>query len=624
MNSSLFKYQKQGFLVKHFGLKTKTLPVSINHVEPPCWWIGFNEQTFQILIHGLNIGLTEVAIDNPNITLNSIEAVENKNYLFLNLTILPDAVENEIEIKFTFERHNIFTINYPLLQRKQSAGSHAGFNAADTIYLLMPDRFCDGDSLINNKTGWKDKCNRSIFYARHGGNIAGIICKLDYLADLGITTLWSTPLLENNMPEYSYHGYACTNFYEVDKRYGTNDDYVLLSAECHKRGLKIIQDFVFNHCGSEHWFMHDMPTPDWFHNRKQFGYTNNRAAVLFDIHASNYDKDSMSNGWFVPTMPDFNQQNKFVENYLTQNSIWWTEIASLNGIRMDTQPYADKEMMSRWAKRMLDEYPNFNIVGEAWQQTPLHTYYWQKDAKNYDGYNSNFPAIFDFPLMFAINKSLNEVDSMYEGVGRLFDILAQDFIYADAAANVIFLDNHDTARTLSNVNLDIDKFKMAIAILLTMRGIPQIYYGDEILMDSEGGNDDGYKRKDFPGGWSTDKINYFTPEGRKENPAVEATFNYIKLLLHWRKSSNAIVNGQLMHFVPDGNVYVYFRYTEKDCVMVLVNNNLTKTFNVNTKKYAERMAGYKTGKNVATGEFYNNLYRINIPAKTVTIIELQK
>lgn len=602
----------------HLGLKSQT----IERIEPPFWWTGMTNPTLQLLVYGKNIALTEPEINFPGVEINEIYRTANQNYLFITINIKPDIPPGNFEIFFKKGRQSILTKSFELRQRKFDSASRKGFNPGDAVYLLMPDRFANGDTLNDDAEGMLEKANRTDPDGRHGGDIAGIIKYLDYIKDLGFTALWCNPLLENNNPFYSYHGYAITDFYNIDPRFGTNKDFVRLVSECSKRDIKVIMDVVLNHCSIYSWLMKDLPETSWIHSHDEYTRSNFRGTTIMDPHASNYDKELMLEGWFDSHMADLDHRNPYLANYLIQNAIWWIEYSGINGIRLDTQPYSDKKFVSEWASAIFNEYPKFNIVGEAWLQQESVTAYFQKDANNADGYNSNIPSVTDFPLYYAVNKAFNEKDGWSEGLARIYSVLSQDFLYSAPENNLVFTDNHDLTRFYSAMGSNLKKWKMGISFLLTTRGIPMVYYGTEILMTGEEPHGHGEIRKDFPGGWKGDLQNCFTSTGRskEQNDAL----NYLRTLLKWRKTSKAVTQGMLKHFIPENELYTYFRYTNEECVMVVMNNSINEMKALKTDRFTEIMKDYKYGKNVITGQTVNYFDAITLPPKSVLILELKK
>ncbi|MBN1198000.1 MAG: glycoside hydrolase family 13 protein [Bacteroidales bacterium] len=589
-------------------------------IEPPFWWIGFNYPELLLLVYGEAISGTTVDIRYPGIELISVDTVRNPNYLFVTLRISPETKPGSLPIRFRKGKTVVAETVYSLYGRNNSMELHQGFDPSDVIYLLMPDRFANGDTTNDNLPGMIQPVDRSDPNGRHGGDILGIINHLDYLKDLGVTSLWINPLLENNQEVYSYHGYSITNFYEIDPRFGTNQDYLKLSDEIHRRGMKLIMDMVFNHCGSNHWWMKDLPSPDWINEWPEYTHSNYRGGTVSDPYATPSDKETFVRGWFDKTMPDLNQHNPFLKNYLIQNSIWWIEYAGLDGIRQDTHPYPFKDMMAEWGKRVMDEYPDFNIVGECWLPYPASVAYWQKGARNRDGYNSNLPAVFDFPLYDALKVAFSEPDGWSKGILRLYDVLSQDFVYEDPSNIVLFADNHDINRYLDTQGDDIRKLKMAMAFILTTRGIPQIYYGTELLMTT--GEDEGHGsiRKDVMGGFPGDERNTFLQKGR--SPEEQDMYTWIQKVLHWRKGKEVIHSGQLRHFIPEDGIYTYFRYNETDTVMILLNNNDTVT-TFKTGRFSDFLPATAKGKEIITGIQLSDLSTLTLDPKSAQIIDLE-
>ncbi len=588
-------------------------------VEPAFWWIGMNNPELQLLVYAENIAESEVEIKYKGIELVKVNKVENPNYLFIDLKIQPDAKPGKFNIEFLKKNGKNDIVFYELKKRKKISEDYKGFDNSDVIYLIMPDRFSNGNPENDSHPDMLEKADRNNPDGRHGGDLQGIINHLDYISNLGVTAAWLTPFQENNRPKYSYHGYAISDFYKTDPRIGTNKDYVKFVEECHKRDLKVIMDVVLNHCDTTHWFIRDLPSQDWIHQFPEFTRSNFRTPVQLDPYASDFDKEKMLNGWFDRFMADLNHDNPFLLKYLIQNTIWWIESAGLNGIRLDTQPYSEKEHVATWAKSIFEEYPDFNIVGEAWLQKIAITAYWQKDANNVDGYNSNIPSVTDFPMHSAISQAFNENEGWAEGMARLYYILAQDFLYANPEMNLIFPDNHDLSRFYQNMQKDIRKYKMGLSFILTTRGIPMIYYGTEILMVGKEHAGHGYIRRDFPGGWPNDTINAFIPDGRTviQNEA----FDFLKNLLNWRKEKEVIQTGKLKQFVPENGIYVYFRYNENETVMIVLNNN-DEERSFETGRYNEVIKDYSKGYEIISKSELNDISNISISAKSAMIIEL--
>ncbi len=597
--------------------------VTLNRVEPPFWWAGMKNQKLQLMVFGKKISETRVSLQYPGVTVESVAQVVNPDYLFVDLMLSKEVIPGKFEILFTKEGKTVQKYQYELRQREPGSASRKGFNSSDVIYLITPDRFANGEPGNDAVAGMKEKPDRQDKNGRHGGDLRGIINHLDYLNDLGFTAVWLNPVLENNMTRTSYHGYSTTDFYRVDPRYGSNQEYLELSKELKKRGMKLIMDMIFNHCGSEHWWMENMPMKDWVNNYPDYKITTHRRTVNQDPHASEADRSAMVDGWFVPTMPDLNQRNPFMKNYLIQNSIWWIEYVGLEGIRQDTWPYPDKNMMAEWGKRVLEEYPHFNIVGEEWSMNHAIVSYWQKGKINVDGYVSYLPSLMDFPLQAAVSQALNEPeDGWGNGFIRIYESLSNDFQFPDPGNLTVFPDNHDMNRIFTQLNGNIPLVKMAAVFILTTRGIPQLYYGTEILMSSPGPRkEDGIIRSDFPGGWAGDAVNGFTGHGL--TPEQAGMKQYLKELMNWRKNSEVIHTGKLLHFAPQNGMYVYFRYNETSKVMVILNKN-KEAVTLDTQRFSEMMKGYKTGYDVLKKTKLTNLEKIQAEPLTATILELSE
>jgi len=592
----------------------------ISRVEPPFWWTGMKNPALQLMVYGQQISGAEVIADYPGVSLEAVTSVENPRYLFIDLRLDRHVKPGRVPLVFRKNGEIVATLEYPLLEREEHSAQREGFSACDVIYLLMPDRFANGDPGNDDIEGMKEGSDRNNPQGRHGGDIRGILNHLDYLAGMGFTALWTNPLLENDQPRTSYHGYAITDFYRVDPRFGTNEDYRTLGQKAKEKGIKLIMDMVLNHCGSEHWWMKDVPMKSWINFYPEYTPTNHRRTAQQDPYASRYDREYMTRGWFVPSMPDLNQQNPFLARYLIQNSIWWIEYAGLSGIRMDTYPYPDKDFMAEWCRSVLEEYPHFNIVGEEWSTNPVIVSYWQKGKKNHDGYRGNLPSLMDFPLQHALFRALTEDETFNTGLVALYEAMVNDAVYPDPGNLVIFADNHDMARFFMQVGQDTELMKLGMAYILTMRGIPQIMYGTEILMTHEEGDRHEFIRKDFPGGWPGDKVHAFTGRGLSKE-ALDFQ-QYMKTLLNWRKENEVIHHGNLTHFAPEKGVYVYFRYNNHQKIMVILNKNQEETL-LDTSRFIEATGSCTSGRNVITGETLSLTGTLTLPAKTPLILELE-
>jgi glycosidase len=560
-------------------LLTHMAIAQLERVEPPNWWIGFEDNTLQLLVKEPGISVYNPKIDYPGVSIAEVHKADSPNYLFIDLLILPTAKAGTFEITFSAKGKKKRSHTYELKNRIRPSEEFAGFDSSDVIYLITPDRFANGDPSNDIVKGLKEeKINRKDDYARHGGDIQGIVKHLDYIDKMGFTAIWSCPLLTNDMPRTSYHGYAITDLYQIDPRFGNLDDYLTLSKQASERGMKIIMDQVANHCGSEHWWMKDLPFGDWVNYQhpyklgEQTTYSNHRRTSNQDIYASEIDRREMADGWFTDSMPDLNQRNPFMAKYLIQNSIWWVETAELGGIRQDTYPYPDKQFMSDWAGAIMREYPNFSIVGEEWSYNPLLVGYWQRGAQNKDGYESNLRSSMDFPMQRQIFQAMTEDESWDTGLVKLYEGLANDFHYPSPSDLLIFPDNHDMDRIHTQMGEDMVLTQMALACVLTLPRIPQVYYGTEILMqNSAKPGDHGLIRTDFPGGWEGDSIDAFSGKGLREDQREMQEFS--RALLQFRKSSKAIHSGKTTHFAPMDGIYVLFRSVNDETVVMIINKN---------------------------------------------------
>lgn len=595
---------------------------SVDRVEPPNWWIGMKDPGLQIMVYGKNIGNLKPEIKYKGVTLVKASCPENKDYIFLDLTIGKSAKPGVVPILFFDGKRQVIKIDYPLLLRDAGSAERKGFNSSDVIYLITPDRFADGDPTNNDVEGLSEKSNRADKNGRHGGDIEGIRQHLDYIADLGFTAIWPNPVLENNMPRYSYHGYAITDFYKVDPRMGTNESYKSFCHEASQKGIKVIMDMIINHCGLEHWWMKNPPTKDWINNYgKPFIQTNHRKTVQMDPYAAPEDHDVFTKGWFEPKMPDLNPQNPYLGKYLIQNSIWWIEYAGLSGIRMDTYVYPDENYMSEWSEKVMNEYPHLNITGEVWHLNPAIVSHWQRGKSNANGYKSYLPSLFDFPLQNALHNALMSPDGGDSGWAILYETLAQDFQYPDPQNLVVFTDNHDMSRMYTQLKEDISKLKMAIAFTLTTRGIPELFYGDELLMNNPEKRDDGLIRSDFPGGWTGDKVNGFTGEGLTYQQ--KEIKDFIQRILLWRKGATEIQKGGLMHYVPENGVYVFFRYDKNKKVMVILNKNENPVL-LQLDRFRRMLGDYTKGKEIISAREIGLGDTLRLDQKGPYIIELVK
>ena len=554
-----------------FGWHSAVRAANIEKMAPTFWWAGMKNPELQILLYGKDIASSDVTISSQDVILKEVVKQANPNYLLLYVD-LSEAAPQTFNIVLKKGKKTT-TVPYELKQRTRKGEDIEGFTAQDVLYLIMPDRFANGDPSNDVVEGMlENKVDRNEQYARHGGDLKGIEDHLDYIADLGVTAIWLNPTQENDMPDGSYHGYAITDYYQIDRRFGNNGEFKQLVDKAHAKGLKVVMDMIFNHCGSENYLFKDRPSDDWFNFKSHFVPTSYKTASVQDIHAADYERKIATDGWFTQVMPDLNQRNRHVARYLIQSSIWWIEFAGINGIRQDTHPYADFDFMAEWCKEVLEEYPNFNIVGETWLNSNVLVSFWQKDSKLAAPRNSNLPTVMDFPLQGLMNKAFDEETTDWAGgLYWLYDYITQDLVYANPMNLLTFLDNHDTSRfyTREEQTKNITRYKQALLYLLTTRGIPQIYYGTEILMPGDKGEGDGTLRKDFPGGWTGDKTNCFTREGRTK--LQNEAFDYTRKLLNWRKGNEAVGKGTLKHFSIANGTYVYERKYGNQSAVIIMN-----------------------------------------------------
>jgi len=606
-----------------------TVTAQIDRIEPPNWWVGFKETKLQLLVKGNDISAFSPVIEYDGISIEKVHKAKSPNYLFIDLKINSDTKPGSFNIVFDAKGKKKIKYKYELKSRVKSAEEFQGFNSSDVIYLITPDRFANSNPDNDIVAGLKETAiNREDDYARHGGDIQGITEHLDYISEMGFTAIWSCPLLINDMDAYSYHGYAITDLYQIDPRFGTIQDYVDLSTTANQKGVKLIMDQVANHCGSEHWWMKDLPFSDWINYQANYEagkktiYSNHRRTTNQDIYAAKIDAVGMTDGWFVDSMPDLNQNNPFMATYLIQNSIWWIETAQLGGIRQDTYPYPDKIFMSNWAGAIMNEYPNFSIVGEEWSYNPLLVGYWQQGAKNHDGYESNLKSTMDFPMQRKIVEALKEEEKWDTGLVKIYEGLANDFHYPSPKDIMIFPDNHDMDRIYTQFNEDPLLTKMAMAYFLTLPRIPQLYYGTEILMqNSAKPGDHGLIRTDFPGGWKEDKISAFTGEGLTEEQL--SMQGYLKTLLQFRKQNKVIHEGKTIHFSPKDGVYVMFRKLDEEVVVLILNKN-NEPYELDLQRFKEMTLEDKELTNIFTSETLLWKNSIKLQKKGALILTTQK
>lgn len=606
----------------------QTLKAEQLRVEPEFWWADMVNPTLELMLHGDNIGSLQASLlTHSNINIIEQSTTENPNYLFIKLS-LKDAKAQTITLSLTKNKTQMHQFDYQIKQRRTGSSQRQGFDNSDVIYLITPDRFVNGDTSNDNHSSMLEKVNRADKDGRHGGDIQGIVNSLDYLQKLGVTQLWINPLLENNQQQYSYHGYSTTDHYKIDPRFGSNADYRRLSDAANDRGIGIIKDIIVNHIGSNHWWMKDIPSETWINGlvanqpieTSKLPFTTHRRTTVQDPYSAPSDLSNFIDGWFVDSMPDLNQTDEKLATYLIQNSIWWVEYANLSGIREDTYSYADKAFLTQWSKAIMAEYPKFNIVGEEWTSNPITVSYWQAGKNNQDGYVSYLPSLMDFPLYETMLKAFNNPESWDKGFIELYEMMANDVVYADPTNLVLFEGNHDTNRLFSLLDNNISRFKMAMAYTLTSNRIPQIFYGTEVLMQSPvEGRHDGAVRGDFPGGWPDDKSNAITQQGL--TPEQSDAHKYVSKLLNFRKTSSAIHSGKLVHYVPEDGTYVYFRVNNSETVMVVMNKNSEQVV-LDSKRFAAQLSGFLSATDVITAKTQTITPSITIAANSVLILRL--
>ncbi|MBP9016590.1 MAG: cyclomaltodextrinase N-terminal domain-containing protein [Paludibacteraceae bacterium] len=589
----------------------------VDHLEPTFWWTDMKQTQLQLMFHGQNIAKCDFTIQDKEITIIRKELTDNPNYVFLYIDLQKADAPRKFQIVLKKEK-KVQQYWYELKERRANSSLRESFTSADAVYLLMPDRFCNGNTVNDSVKGYFQGAHRELPNARHGGDIEGIISKIPYLADLGITALWTTPLFEDNDTQYSYHHYACTNYYKVDPRLGNNTDYLRLADTCHAYGLKLLIDVVPNHCGWKHWWLNDIPDKNWFNTWKDYTSSNYRITAWTDPHASEADREKLIKGWFAPNMPDLNLNFPLLFDYLRQAYIFWIEYAGIDGMRVDTYPYNDIKAASRFIQSILEEYPKMNVVGECWVKTPAETAYYQTRNRNTGGFDSHLSSVMDFCLKDVFSMAFNEKEGWENGMMRFYSHFAQDFVYPNSDLIMTFLDNHDIDRFQTAVKNDIAKYKMALTMLLTVRGYPQIYYGTEIMMPGIPGSYEGH-RFDFPGGWPDDQRYAFIANGR--TTAENEIFNYLRHLLHYRKKNTVLQTGKMKQFIPENGIYVFFRYNADKTVMIVANNNEQPT-ELNLQRFNEMLERHDQAKEIFNGNLYNLKNTLSLPAKSVMIYEL--
>ena len=603
---------------------TMQAATKIDHIEPENWYVGMKNSSLQLMVYGKNIRDSHVSVDYPGVKIDSLVRLDSPNYLFVYLN-LSGAKPGNMVLNIDGKK-----VNYPLKARTMSGDKRIGFDNSDVLYMLMPDRFASGRNITKPMKGLNPYVvDRSKPSLRHGGDLEGVRQHLDYFNQLGVTALWFTPVLENNSPDMdsqsTYHGYATTNYYRVDPRFGTNEDYARLVAEAHAKGLKVVMDMIFNHCGYDHPWVKDMPSKDWFNTpewmKKGDSYylqTSYKLTPVLDPYASKVDKRETVDGWFVRSMPDLNQKNPHVMTYLIQNSEWWIETVGIDGIRMDTYPYADRKAMSQWMKILNEEYPNFNTVGETWVTEPAYTAAWQKDSK-LSKVNSYLKTVMDFSFYDKINLAKHEeTDAWWKGLNRIYNSLCYDYLYENPSSVMAFIENHDTDRFLEN-GKDTLALKQALALLLTINRIPQLYYGTEVLMNGTKEVTDGNVRCDFPGGFAGDKHNAFTAEGRTK--AENSMFNWLSKLLKWRRNNMVITKGKQIQFIPYKGVYVIARQWNDQTILTILNGT-SQAVTLPLDRYAEVIGNHQEEKDVISGRKVKLGSELQLKARDTKVIEL--
>ena len=600
-------------MVTALALARLAVGAEVERIEPPFWWVGFEHSTVQLMVYGEDVASLTPRVDHAGVALRQARRTGNPNYLFLDLAIDREAAPGAFDIRFEGDAGGLAR-RYELRARGAPERTR-GFSSADAIYLVTPDRYGNGDPANDQIDALGDALDRGRPLARHGGDLKGIAERLDYVAGLGFTAVWINPVLENAVPEMSYHGYSTTDFYRVDPRFGSNEELLALADAARERGIGLILDLIVNHCGLQHWWMADPPSEDWINRSDVYVNTNHAKTLSIDPYAADIDRREFIQGWFVPTMPDLNQNNPLLAQYLIQNAIWWIELAGLAGVRMDTYPYAGKAFMAEWTRRVMAEFPRFNVVGEEWTNNPLIAAYWQADGAKHDRYRSWLPSVMDFPLQIALAPALLDEEGYLSGFINLYESLVNDVLYGSPRDLLIFADNHDTTRIYTRLG-DERLFELAMAYLATMRGIPQIYYGTEILMTDAG--DHGTIRSDFPGGWPGDEADAVS--GRGLTDAQRRAQALVRRLFTWRRNAPAVHRGDLTHFLPRDGVYVYFRHLEDDLVMVALNKN-QRPYELDTGRFREVLKTPHVGVDVIRGGRFDLAKPLALPPRAALVLE---
>jgi neopullulanase len=598
---------------------------SVDRVEPPFWWTGMKHHPLQLMLHGSQLSGLSARVQRPGVTLKRTTTLPNPNYLVLDLEIAPGAKPGPLTIELHRGGRTVLRQAYKLHAREPGSAQRQGFGPADAIYLVVPDRFANGDPANDDAEGYGDPAVRANKGGRHGGDLQGIADHLDYIAGLGFTQLWPTPIVENRQPEYSYHGYSATDLYRIDPRFGSNDDYRRLVQKARARGLGVIMDLAPNHIGSGHWWMKDLPAPDWLNNAppREYAETNHRHVTAQDRYAAQVDQARFTDGWFVPTMPDLNQRHPVLATYLVQNALWWIEAFGLSGIRADTYPYSDKAFLARWSGAVMAEYPKLSIVGEEMTEHASMVAYWLEGHRNHDGYVSHMPSMMDFPLHGVLRQALVEPEDRGYGVGlgRLYEALVEDQQYPHPEKLVLFNGNHDTSRIFSALGEDEALMKMAVVYLATIARTPQWFYGDELLMGSPVDRDDGLVRGDFPGGWAGDAADGFTGRGLSDSQRRMQAL--VRTLFNWRKTSAAAQRGTLVHYAPDRGTYTWFRTdTASGQTVMVVLSKASEPVTLDTRRFAQMLPPAARGTDILTGTAHELGGTLVVPPRSAMVIEI--
>jgi glycosidase len=594
------------------------LSAQVSKVEPPMWWSGMHNTNVMVTLYGEN--LADYAVASNDLTITDVVRLENKNYLFVYLDFAA-AKPGTYQLVLEHSQKESIQIPYELMERREGSALRKGYDSSDFIYLIMPDRFANGDPTNDSHPDLHEQSNRKDPWGRHGGDLQGIIDHLDYIAQLGVTAIWNTPVLEDNDPKGSYHMYAASDVYQIDKRFGSNEKYKQLSAELKKRNMKLIKDYVVNHWGLEHYMIQDLPSKDWINQWDEFTPSSHAKEIFSDPYAAEVDVKQLVNGWFVDSMADLNQKQPQLLKYLTQNAIWWIEYADLSGLRVDTYPYNSRDEVTLWSKAIMDEYPNFSIVAESWVINPIHLSYWQKDSPiaAMSGFNSQVTHVKDFALFAAVQEVFTEKTPWWDQkMNKIYKVFQNDFVYANPNDLMVFLENHDTTRI--NELVDFENYKLITTLLATVRGVPQTYYGTEISIKGSKEKGDADLRKDFPGGWPDDLRSAFTPTGR--TATENKYFDFTAQLFNWRKSEPVIHYGKTMHYAPQNEVYVYFRYTDTKSIMVILNAN-DEAQTLDLSRYKQRIGSATKAKDVFSGARVNLSNSLKIPPKSSSIISFK-